>query len=58
MGELLIVRSKAKSYAKKKKMRLGSDAIEALNKEIMNLIDKAIERTKYKKEGTIKARHV
>ena len=58
MSDLLIVRSKAKDYAKKKKIRLGSDAIEQLNKEVMNLIDKAIERTRYKKEGTIKARHV
>ena len=58
MGDLLIVRSKAKEYVKKKKFRLGSDAVEQLNNEIMNLIDKAIERAKYRKEGTIKARHI
>ncbi|HLD83651.1 MAG TPA: hypothetical protein VI979_02240 [archaeon] len=58
MAEMLVVRSKVKEYAAKKKMRTGSDAMDVLNKEVMRLIDKAVERAKYRKEGTLKARHI
>ncbi|MBI4019194.1 MAG: hypothetical protein HY364_02975 [Candidatus Aenigmarchaeota archaeon] len=58
MAEMLVVRSKVKEYAAKKKLRMGSDALEILNKEVMHLIDKAVERAKYRKEGTLKARHI
>jgi len=58
MADLLVVRSKVKEYAAKKKMRFGGDAIEALSKEVENLIDKAIERAKANGRGTVKGKDV
>ena len=58
MADLLVVRSKAKEYVSKKKMRLGGDALETLNKEIQRILDRAIERAKDAKAGTVKGRHV
>jgi histone H3/H4 len=58
MADLLVVRSKVKEYAKKKKMRFSEDAILALNKEVTTLIDKAIERAKASKRGTVQGRDI
>lgn len=58
MGELLVVRSKVKEVAKKKKMRMGEEAVLALNKEVEALINKAIERAKASKRGTVQGRDV
>jgi histone H3/H4 len=58
MADLLVVRSKVKEYAKKKKMRFGEEAILALNKEVATLIDKAIERAKGSKRGTVQGRDI
>ncbi len=58
MADLLLVRSKVKEYAKKKKMRFSEDAILALNKEVITLIDKAIERAKASKRGTVQGRDI
>jgi hypothetical protein len=56
--EVLVVKSKVKDYAAKKKMRMGGDAIDVLNKEVARILDRAIERAKEDKKGTIKSRHV
>lgn len=56
--ETLVVRSKIKEYAKKKKMAFGADAIDALSKEVARLIDKAVERAKENRRSTVKARDV
>ncbi len=58
MGELLVVRSKVKGVAKKKKMRMGEEAVLALNKEVEALINKAVERAKASKRGTVQGRDV
>lgn len=58
MTELLIVRSKAKGYISSKKMRLGGDAIVALNTEVLRLLDRAIVRAKDAKAQTVKGRHI
>lgn len=58
MAETLIVKSKVKDYVAKKKLRLGGDAVEALNKEVARVIDRAVERAKEDRKGTVKSRHV
>ncbi len=58
MAEMLVVRSKVKDYVAKKKMRMGGDALDVLNKEVARLLDKAVERAKEAKAGTVKGRHV
>lgn len=56
--ETLVVKSKVKDYVGKKKLRLGGDAVAALNKEVARLLDRAVERAKEDKKGTVKSRHV
>ena len=56
MADLLVVRSKVKEYAAKKKMRFGGDAIDALSHEVATLIDKAVERAKANGRKTVQAR--
>ena len=58
MAELLIVRSKVREYAKKKKVSLGGDAAQALSKEVARLIDRAVERAKANRRSTIKGRDI
>jgi histone H3/H4 len=58
MAELLVVRSKVREIAKKKKMNLGADAAEALSKEVAHLVDKAAERAKANRRTTIKGRDI
>ena len=58
MAETLVVKSKVKDYVSKKKMRMGGDAIVALNKEVARFLDRAVERAKEDKKGTVKSRHV
>ena len=58
MGEMLVVKSKIKEYIAKKKLRMGGDAVEVLNKEVARLLDRAVERAKEDKKGTVKSRHV
>ncbi len=58
MAELLIVRSKVREYAKKKKVNLGGDAAQALSKEVSRLIDRAVERAKANRRSTIKGRDI
>lgn len=58
MAEMLVVRSKVRELAKKKKMNLGGDAAEALSKEVVKLVDRAAERAKANRRSTIKGRDV
>jgi len=54
MGEALVVKSKIKAYAKKKKVRISGDAFKAIDKAIISMIDQAIARAKANRRTTIK----
>jgi len=56
--ESLVVASKVKAYIKSKKMMTSSDALEALNENIYNMLDAAIVRTKGNRRSTVKAQDV
>ena len=56
--EMLVVKSKVRALAKKKKMNLGGDAVDALNKLVMWHVDKAAERAKANRRSTIKGRDI
>lgn len=58
MAEMLVVKSKVREYAKKKKMSFGGDAADALSKEVARLVDKSIERAKANRRSTIKGRDI
>ena len=56
--EALVIKSKIRELAKKKKMNLGGDAVEALSKHVAHMIDKAAERAKANRRSTIKGRDI
>lgn len=58
MADMLVVRSKVRELAKKKKMNLGGDAAEALSKEVHRLVERAAERAKANRRTTIKGRDI
>ena len=58
MGDSLVVRSKVRELAKKKKMNLGGDASEALSKEVVRMIERAATRAAANRRSTIKARDI
>lgn len=58
MAEMLIVKSKVREWAKKKKMNFGGDAAEALSKEVGALLEKAAARAKANRRSTIKGRDI
>jgi len=58
MGELLVVRSKVREIAKKRRMNLGGDAADALSREVARLVDRAAERAKANRRTTIKGRDI
>ena len=58
MAEMLVVKSKIKEYAKKKKMSFGGDAADALSKEVARLVDCAVARAKANRRSTIKGRDI
>ena len=58
MADSFVVKSKVREYAKKKKMNLGGDAVEALHKEVSRLVDRAAERAKLNRRSTIKGRDI
>lgn len=58
MSDLLVVRSKIKALAKKKKMAMGADAVDELSKVVEKLVDRAAERSKANRRNTIKARDI
>ena len=55
MGDILVVQSKVKAVAKKKKMRFAGEAVAALSKCVESCINKAAERAKANRRMTIKA---
>lgn len=55
---MYVVKSKVRELAKKKKMNLGGDAVDALNKEVARLVDRAVERAKANRRSTIKGRDI
>jgi len=55
---MFVVKSKVKEVAKKKKMAMGSDAVDELSKEVGRLIDKAAVRAKQNRRNTIKGRDI
>ncbi|MBI2971141.1 MAG: hypothetical protein HYY37_01835 [Candidatus Aenigmarchaeota archaeon] len=58
MAEMLVVKSKVRELAKKKKMNLGSDAADAISKEVHRMVERAAERAKANRRSTIKGRDV
>ncbi|HLD38992.1 MAG TPA: hypothetical protein VJB05_01620 [archaeon] len=56
--EMLVVKSKVREYAKKKKVNLGGDAAEALSREVIRLVDRAVERAKANRRSTVKGRDI
>jgi hypothetical protein len=52
--EVLVVASKVKAYVKNKGMMSSSDAVEALNCQVYDLLDQAIARTQANKRSTLK----
>jgi hypothetical protein len=56
--ESLIVASKVKAYIKSKKMMTSTDALEAINDNVYDVIDAAIARTKGNRRSTVKAQDV
>lgn len=58
MAEMLVVKSKVRDYAKKKKVSFGGDAADALSKEVERLMDRAIERAKANRRSTVKGRDI
>ena len=58
MADLLVVRSKVRELAKKKKMNMGADAAEALSKEVVRIVDRAAQRAKENRRSTIKGRDI
>ena len=56
--EALVIKSKVRDLAKKKKMNLGGDAVAALSKEVARLVDRAAERAKENRRSTIKGRDI
>jgi len=53
--ETLIVASKTKAYIKSQGCIVSSDALDALNERIYELLDNAIKRTKDNKRSTLRA---
>ncbi len=58
MAEALVVKSKVRALAKKKKMNLGGDAVDALTREVIRMVDRASERAKANRRSTIKGRDI
>ncbi len=55
MAEILVVQSKVKQFAKKKKMRFSGDAVTALSKCVEDCVTQAAARAKANRRQTIKA---
>ncbi len=53
--ESLVVTSKIKAYIKSKKMMTSSDAVDALNKAVYDILDCGMARTKANRRSTVKA---
>ncbi|MHC5038320.1 MAG: hypothetical protein ACYTHM_13475 [Planctomycetota bacterium] len=51
--ENLVVASKVKEYIKSKEAMMASDFVEALNREVQGLLDKAVDRCKSNKRSIV-----
>lgn len=56
--EMLVVKSKVKEMAKKRKMSFGGDAAEQLSREVERILERAIQRAKESGRKTIKGRDI
>lgn len=56
--EILIIRSHILKYIKQKGYRVNSLTPRAVNDAVMDILDKAIERTKLDRKKTVFPRHV
>jgi histone H3/H4 len=56
--EMLLVGSKVKNYIKSKGLMSSADVLDALNEEVHELLDKAVERAKENGRKTTQARDV
>lgn len=54
MADSMVVQSKVREFVKKNNLRLSSDAIDALNKSVEDLLRKAAERCKQNNRQTIR----
>ena len=54
MADILVVQSKVKAAAKKAKMRLSADAVDAISKKVQASIKEAAGRAKANRRQTIK----
>jgi len=58
-AEMLLVKSKVREYVKRiGEFNIGSDFLDALNREVAGLIEKAATRTKMNNRKTLSARDV
>lgn len=55
MGELMVVGSKVRDWAGKKKLRVGGDFLDALSKECAALCEAAARRAKSNGRQTLRA---
>ena len=56
--EKLLVEAKVKDYVKDEDMMSSADLVEALNEEVYECLDRAIERTKANGRKTVQPRDV
>lgn len=55
---MLVVKSKVRAYARKKKVSFGGDAADALSREVQRIVDRAADRAKQNRRSTIKGRDI
>ena len=56
--ESLVVASKIKAIIKEKGCQTSSDALEALNKRVHDVLDEAVNRAKANKRSTVKQQDI
>ncbi|MFC1633100.1 hypothetical protein ACFL1U_03125 [Patescibacteria group bacterium] len=56
-GEMLLVASKVKAYAKSKGVRTSGDFLTKMNEVVHQSIDRSVARAQGEKVGTLKERH-
>ncbi len=54
MADPLVVQSRIREFAKKNNLRLSSDAVDALNKRVEEILKKAAERCKGNNRQTVR----
>jgi histone H3/H4 len=54
MADSIVVQSKVREFVKKANLRLSSDAIDALNKVVEDVLKKAADRAKQNQRQTIR----